>query len=92
MPDELTSDPRKDHPRFFCVDCDVDTYVNEHFYMLQDELWARIAPDVDGMLCLDCAEKRLGRPLNSSDFSQMPINENQARVCPDLSVRLHRNA
>jgi hypothetical protein len=83
-------DPRIDHPRFFCVDCDVDTFVNEQFYALHDELWFRVAADVDTMLCLNCFEKRLGRGLCSADFAPVPLNEQQARVCHELAVRLHR--
>jgi hypothetical protein len=85
MSDAAASDPRMDHPRFFCADCDVDTYVNEQFYMLHNELWAQVAADVDTMLCLDCFEKRLGRPLRAVDFAQVPLNEQQARMCPALS-------
>jgi len=92
MPNDIVSDPRAHHPEFFCVDGDVDTFVNEHFYMLRNKLWAQIAPDVAGMLCLDCAEKRLGRSLNKSDFAAVPLNKQQARVCPKLSARLHRKA
>lgn len=64
------ADPRKDHPRFFCMDCDVDTYVNEQFYMLKDRLWRKINPSIDGMLRLPCAEKRLGRALTRRDFKK----------------------
>jgi hypothetical protein len=84
-------DPRKDHPRFFCMDCDVDTYVNEQFYMLKDRLWRRINPSIDGMLCLRCAETRLGRPLHRGDFKTLPVNFNQARICPELAARLARD-
>jgi len=92
MSDATASDSRTDHPQFFCADCDVDTYVNEQFYMLHDELWAQVAADVDTMLCLDCFEKRLGRPLHAVDFAQVPVNEHQAGLCPELAVRLHRTA
>ena len=83
---------RLHHPTFFCVDCDVDTYVNEQFYMLHDALWAQIASDVETMLCLECAERRLGRPLNGLDFAAVPLNEQQARLCPELAMRLRRRA
>ena len=84
-------DPRIDHPRFFCMDCDVDTYVNEQYYMLKDRLWKRINPSVDGMLCLPCAEKRLGRPLSRKDFKDVPLNTYQARACLELAERLARD-
>jgi hypothetical protein len=84
------TDPRIDHPRFFCMDCDVDTYVNEHYYMLKDRLWRKINPSIDGMLCLPCAEKRLWRPLTRRDFKNLPVNAGQARVCTELAARLAR--
>lgn len=85
--------PRSDHPRFFCADCDVDTYVNQQYYMLKNRVWRRIAgenPDI--MLCLSCAERRLGRGLKRDDFQRVPVNTGQARVCPELAQRLARQA
>jgi hypothetical protein len=76
-------DSRADHPRFFCMECDVDTYANEQYYVLKDRLWKRIHPPVDGMLRLSCAEKRLGRPLSRRDFKDVPLNALQARVVPN---------
>jgi hypothetical protein len=84
-------DPRVDHPRFYCMDCDADTYVSEQYYALKDRLWKRINPAIDGMLCLPCAEKRLGRPLSRRDFKNKPVNGNQARICPELAARLNRD-
>jgi hypothetical protein len=90
---ESTIDPLIHHPRFFCADCDVDTYVNEHYYMLKNRVWKAIAPDIpDVMLCLPCAEKCLGRSLYRDDFRRVPVNKNQARVCPELADRLRRKA
>ena len=83
-------DPRVDLPRFFCMDCDADTYVSQQYYVLKDRLWKRINPSIDGMLCLPCAEKRLGRSLTRRDFKNVPNNINQARVCPELAARLNR--
>jgi hypothetical protein len=73
------------------MDCDVDTYVNQHYYMLKNRLWKRINPSVDGMLCLPCAEKRLGRSLSRKDFKDIPLNISQSRVCPELAARLARD-
>lgn len=72
------------------MDCGADTYVNEQYYMLKNRLWKRIHPLMDGMLCLPCAEKRLGRPLSRRDFKKSPVNAGQARVCPELAARLAR--
>lgn len=83
-------DPRQDHPDFFCMDCDADTYVNQQYYMLLYKVWRSINYKIDGMLCLPCAEKRLGRPLTREDFSRARINAHQAEVCPSLAERLSR--
>jgi hypothetical protein len=73
------------------MDCDADTYVNEQYYVLKDRLWKTINPGVDGMLCLGCVEKRLGRTLGRKDFKKVPVNQAQARVCPELAARLNRD-
>lgn len=46
------------------------------YYMVQDAIWSAvgIAPD-DGMLCIACLEKRLGRELNAKDFTNVLLNE-----------------
>ena len=49
-----------------CFSCGVDTFaLGEDFYV-QDELWRTYG--VEGMLCILCFEKRLGRPLVPDDF------------------------
>lgn len=70
------------------MDCNVDTYVNEQFYMLVDDLWLQFASVVVTMLCLHCFENRLGRTLRTTDFAYVALNVQQARVCRDLAVRL----
>jgi hypothetical protein len=70
------------------MDCGVDTYATEEYYMLHDHLWRLSNPAVDGKLCLNCAEQRLGRPLTRSDFADVRVNAGQARVCPALARRL----
>jgi hypothetical protein len=56
--------------RFRCVDCRRDTAKIGHIYMLRTDVWAMtgLAPE-GGMLCLDDAEARIGRPLTEADFS-----------------------
>jgi hypothetical protein len=53
-----------------CCDCELDTIAHGHYYMVSAELWAEsgMAPE-GGMLCLDCLEGRLGRPLRREDFT-----------------------
>jgi hypothetical protein len=77
-------------PQWPCMDCGSDTYASEEYYSLRDEVWALINPGIDGKLCLECAEIRLGRSLTPEDFTNDPINEAQARLCPSLARRLHR--
>lgn len=60
--------------------------------MLLYRVWRSINYKIDGMLCLLCAEKRLGRGLTRQDFSRARLNAAQAKVCPALAVRLARDA
>ena len=76
--------------RFLCMDCRKDTDESQEYYMLEDALWQSLVPDIDGMLCLDCVERRLGRELSHADFSSVPVNAAQAVVCPALARRLGR--
>lgn len=68
-------------PRDTCVDCGVRTCPVEleaswEYYMVLPEVWAASGlGSHDGMLCLDCLETRLGRPLTGADFNpDIPIN------------------
>ena len=57
--------------RWHCLDCGLDTIViGEYPYNLRDDLWNAIVPGGRGMLCLDCLEVRLGRPLRKNDFGR----------------------
>jgi len=69
-----------------CLECQIDTgKIGEH-YMLWSTIWEKIHNSPIGMLCIGCAEKRLGRQLNMGDFNKSHIN----RVKPGetKSVRL----
>lgn len=59
---------------FVCVDCATDTCAIHEYYMLKDAIWNKIYDSPTGMLCLGCAETRLGRNLQRDDFIDMPIN------------------
>jgi hypothetical protein len=72
------------------MDCGADTYVTEEFFMLRTGLWKSINHRIDGMLCLRCTERRLGRLLCQGDFTSARINERQARLCALLAERLNR--
>jgi hypothetical protein len=42
--------------------------------MVLKTVWLRANPNDDGMLCISCLERRLGRILNRYDFITAPIN------------------
>jgi hypothetical protein len=77
-------------PHSPCMDCAVDTFATGEYYTLKDALWRRINPLVIGIMCLACAEDRLGRSLNRADFARAPINAESAAKCPALARRLNR--
>src|SRR5262245_59046254 len=85
----LSATPNPD-PHWCCIDCGKDTDSSQEYYMLHDDLWRQLVrrPHRKGMLCLDCAERRLGRDLNAADFKNVPVNAQQAKVCPALARRL----
>lgn len=64
-----------------CVDCGVDVYeIHEYEYMVKTTVWtaagfSRPFLTGDGMACISCLEKRLGRQLTRNDFEmETPIN------------------
>lgn len=60
--------------KFLCKDCKIDTgKIGEH-YMLKDSVWYSVYPSQEGMLCINCIEKRLGRKLNKNDFNNSYVN------------------
>ena len=62
---------------FDCIDCSACTQCLDEYYMLQHEIWLKIKGDGNkkGMLCIPCAERRLGRALTFEDFLPgVPIN------------------
>lgn len=60
---------RKARLRFLCKDCGKDTRDGE-YYMVCNRVWtaAGMRPH-GGMLCLLCLMRRLGRVLQSADFT-----------------------
>ena len=73
--------------RFICTDCSFDTLRKGEYYMLNDPLWESYGCG-DGMLCIGCMEKRMGRRLNREDFAPVPINANTPRQSKRLQKRL----
>lgn len=71
--------------RFLCLDCKADTGKMGEFYYIHLPLWLVAVGSIDGMLCIGCLEKRLGRKLTRSDFTDASINNPQYGI---KSVRL----
>ncbi|WP_370248449.1 hypothetical protein [Nocardioides sp.] len=75
-------------PGFNCGDCGVNTHDEQEQFMLLPAVWAQateqpvndagpLAPNEAGclMLCVGCAEARLGRELTPDDFNwAVPLN------------------
>lgn len=55
-----------------CLDCGTDTKY-EH-YFIHNHVWYQCHNSNKGMLCISCLEKRLGRKLNKTDFTDCYIN------------------
>lgn len=64
----------KSRRKFLCLDCGIDTGAIYEHYMLVDSIWYQIHDSKYGMLCIGCAEQRLGRQLTRSDFNQSYLN------------------
>lgn len=76
--------------RYRCMDCGIDSDAIGEFYMVKREVWATAVPtfERDGMLCIGCLEKRLGRELTPKDFTDCPLN---TRDCKEMgSERLKK--
>lgn len=57
-----------------CKDCGKDIFENPvDYFMVTDELWEQYGVG-KGLLCLDCFEKRLGRPLVKEDIKICELN------------------
>lgn len=59
-----------------CLDCQSDTQDILEYYMVHDDLWESTGLGLgDGLLCIGCLECRLGRELQSADFTDAPLND-----------------
>jgi hypothetical protein len=56
--------------------------------MVTDTVWLSVNHYVQGMLCIGCLEKRLGRKLTPPDFTLCPLNNNLNDPCFPKSARL----
>ncbi len=66
-----------------CMDCGVNTFKTDEYYMVRRPLWLEATYDEggNGMLCISCLENRIGRKLKKEDFPMhVPINETYLRI------------
>lgn len=57
-----------------CSDCKIDTFLGtENYYTVTDKLWQNFGYG-NGMICLKCFKKRMGREFIKNDFPQLSIN------------------
>lgn len=79
MSEDLDGMTEEELVTFLCIDCNVDTDKNGHYYILKHEVWALtgLVLGDDKMLCIPCCEARIGRRLNKEDLMDFPeINDN----------------
>jgi len=60
--------------KFLCLDCRVDTGKIGEFYFVYSHIWHDAVGSYCGMLCIGCLESRIGRELDSRDFTSAYIN------------------
>lgn len=73
----------KARAKFLCLDCGIDTGKALEHYFLHDEVWLKIHNSQKGMLCIMCAEARLGRKLCPADFPAVTINNPKIAAMSD---------
>lgn len=58
-----------------CKGCGISTF-NYEYYMVHSHIWNKANRlNRRGMLCIGCLERRLGRMLTASDFTDCPLNK-----------------
>lgn len=58
---------RNNYNSSLCSDCGRDVFEIKQYYMIKDEIWNKYGND-EGLLCMDCLEKRAGFKMFLSDF------------------------
>jgi len=93
----------KDRLALLCDDCNVEIFADTNMVMLNDELWKEVSDKHEDSYCDECIEKRMGRPVEISDFkplSGMDITKTGLIPCnafwlyynrPDKFVELNKN-
>jgi len=72
--------------KWFCLDCQVDTGKIYEHYFIHLETWLSVVGSKEGMLCVECLEKRLKRTLTKEDFPKVTIND--PKYAKKMSQRL----
>ena len=78
----------KSRSKWICLDCKVDTGKIYEHYFLKQSVWDTIHTSIKGMLCIGCAEQRLGRKLTKDDFTDCYINSLKGKHSLRLLSRL----
>ncbi len=68
------------------MDCKKDTW-NE-YYMLYSRIWKKANSKIEGKLCINCVEARLGRKLSKKDFTKALVNTMKTTRTARLKNRL----
>ena len=78
-------------PPIKCIDCQRD---NPGFFWVKEMVWrlAGFRDYKDGIICLSCFAKRLGRPLTPNDFDDSGPCSNDAVLYMYAAGQDHANA
>lgn len=72
-----------------CVDCKVNCFEINEYYMVTDACWERAGMTPNGgMLCIGCLEGRLGKRLQPRNFSECVLNWRNVFAPDTVSQRL----
>lgn len=77
--------------KWLCIDCNIDTGRIGEFYFVQTNLWLQAVGSINGMLCIGCLEKRIGRQLIKHDFTDCYLNSPKGIKSLRLQDRLKKN-
>jgi hypothetical protein len=73
----------------FCQECSHGGQILE--YMIRNEIWNALG--LEGIICLFCLRRRLGRPLCISDFDmRLPINNESITPMELARIEYYHNA
>lgn len=62
--------------QFLCVDCEESVTDKGEFFLVHDELLQEVELE-EGLLCVSCFEKRLGRELQYFDFTSAMVTSSR---------------